>query len=26
MHADFGAPGIAGPWDEDPLPAKEADG
>jgi hypothetical protein len=25
MHADFGAPGIAGPWDEDPLPAKEAD-
>jgi hypothetical protein len=25
MHADFGAPGIAGPWDSDPLPAKEAD-
>jgi hypothetical protein len=25
MHADFGAPGIAGPWDSDPLSAKEAD-
>jgi hypothetical protein len=25
MHADFGAPGIPGPWDSDPLPAQEAD-
>lgn len=25
MHADFGAPGVPGPWDDDPLPAKEAD-
>jgi hypothetical protein len=23
MHADFGAPGIAGPWDSDALTAKE---
>jgi hypothetical protein len=23
MHADFGAPGIAGPWDDEPLSAKE---
>ncbi len=23
MHADFGAPGVAGPWDDEPLSAKE---
>ena len=23
MHADFGAPGIAGPWDSEPLTSKE---
>jgi hypothetical protein len=25
MHADFGAPGVPGPWDAEPLTAKEAD-
>ncbi len=24
MHADFGAPGIVGPWDEEPLTSKES--
>jgi hypothetical protein len=25
MHADFGAPGVPGPWDAEPLTAKDAD-
>jgi hypothetical protein len=25
MHADFGAPGVPGPWDAEPLTSKEAD-
>jgi hypothetical protein len=25
MHADFGAPGVPGPWDDEPLTAKDAD-
>ena len=25
MHADFGAPGVAGPWDTEPLTSKEVE-